>query len=101
MPVQTKSANARTDPATPAATLAGTAKPPGRRTRTGSTPVRCRAPYTNTVPMKAGSTITSRDSHDVRHIAAERHARSGRPRWKKDATSPAASMASATAAAGP
>jgi hypothetical protein len=30
--------------------------------------------------MKSGSTITSRDSHDVRHIAAERQARSGWPR---------------------
>ena len=39
--------------------------------------------------MNAGSTITSRDSHDVRHFAAERQARSGRPRWKNDATSPA------------
>ena len=38
--------------------------------------------------MNAGSTITSRDSHDVRHIAAARHARSGRPRWKNEATQP-------------
>ena len=30
--------------------------------------------------MNAGSTITSRDSQDVRQRAAERHARSGRPR---------------------
>src|SRR3954462_14127824 len=43
--------------------------------------------------MNAGSTITSRDSHDVRHIAAARHARSGRPRWKKDATKPAPASA--------
>jgi len=37
----------------------------------------------NTVPtaaMKAGSTITSRDSHEVRHMAIARHARSGWPR---------------------
>ncbi len=38
--------------------------------------------------MNAGSTITSRDSHEVRHFVAERHARSGRPRWKNEATSP-------------
>src|SRR5436309_481447 len=44
--------------------------------------------------MKAGRTMTSRDSQDVRHIAAARHARSGRPRWKNDATRPA--LASAT-----
>ena len=48
------------------------------------------------MPMNAGSTITSRDSHEVRHCAAERHARSGRPRWKNDATSPAARNTSAT-----
>ena len=40
--------------------------------------------------MNAGSTITSRDSHDVRQRAAARHARSGRPRWKNDAISPPA-----------
>ena len=34
--------------------------------------------------MNAGSTITSRDSHEVRHIAAARHARAGRPRWRND-----------------
>ena len=38
--------------------------------------------------MNAGSAITSRDSHEVRHIAAARHARSGRPRWKNEATEP-------------
>src|SRR5436190_2650110 len=38
--------------------------------------------------MKVGSAITSRESHDVRHMAAERQARSGRPRWKKEATRP-------------
>ncbi len=45
--------------------------------------------------MNAGSTITSRDSHDVRHFAAARHARSGRPRWKNDAMSPAIRKTSA------
>jgi hypothetical protein len=38
--------------------------------------------------MNAGSTITSRDSHDVRHIVAARHARSGRPRWRNDDARP-------------
>ena len=47
--------------------------------------------------MNAGSTITSRESHDVRHMAAARQARSGRPRWKKDAPSPTARKASASA----
>ena len=42
----------------------------------------------STPPMNAGSAITSRDSHDVRHFAAARHARSGRPRWKNEATRP-------------
>ena len=50
--------------------------------------------------MNAGSTITSRDSHDVRHIAAARHARSGRPRWKNDATRPAARSAQDSDGAG-
>ena len=44
-----------------------------RRTRGRDQPVGDHA------AMNAGSTITSRDSHDVRHIAAERQARSGRP----------------------
>ena len=39
--------------------------------------------------MNAGNATTSRDNHEVRHRAAERQARSGRPRWKKEATSPA------------
>jgi hypothetical protein len=30
--------------------------------------------------MNAGRTITSRESHDVRHCDAERQARDGRPR---------------------
>jgi len=34
-------------------------------------------------PMNAGSTITSRDSHDVRHMAAARQARSGCPRCRR------------------
>jgi hypothetical protein len=47
--------------------------------------------------MNAGSTMTSRDSHEVRHIAAERHARSGWPRGKNDASRPAARNPSASA----
>ena len=50
--------------------------------------------------MKAGSTITSRDSHDVRHFAAARHARSGRPRWKNDAREPGHQQHAARRAAG-
>jgi hypothetical protein len=49
--------------------------------------------------MKSGSAITSRDSHDVRHIAAERHARSGRPRWKNEAKRPSDASTNAPAAA--
>ncbi len=45
--------------------------------------------------MNAGSTMTSRDSHEVRHISAARHARSGRPRWANDAPRPMSSIASA------
>src|SRR5690348_8173130 len=48
--------------------------------------------------MSAGSTITSRESHEVRHIAAARQARSGRPRWKNDARSPPPSSASTSIA---
>ncbi len=48
--------------------------------------------------MKSGSAITSRESHDVRHFAAERHARNGRPRWKNEATSPRAASTHAIAA---
>ena len=44
--------------------------------------------------MNAGSTITSRDSHEVRHLVAERQARSGRPRWKNEATKPSTSKTS-------
>ena len=40
--------------------------------------------HSATRAMNAGSTITSRDSHDVRHIAAARQARSGRPRWRNE-----------------
>jgi hypothetical protein len=47
--------------------------------------------------MKAGRTITSRDSQEVRHLAAERQARSGWPRWKKEAIRPATRKPSATA----
>ena len=42
---------------------------------------------TATSAMNAGSTITSRDSHDVRHISTARQARSGRPRCRKEAPS--------------
>ena len=45
--------------------------------------------------MNSGKAITSRLSHEVRHCAAERQARSGRERWKNEATSPATSSASA------
>ena len=41
-----------------------------------------------TTPMNAGSTITSRESHELRHIAAARQARSGRPRCRNEAPRP-------------
>ena len=34
--------------------------------------------------------MTSRDSHEVRHWLAARQARSGWPRWKNEASRPAA-----------
>src|SRR5258708_3683836 len=39
----------------------------------------------------------SRDSQDERHCEKARHARSGRPRWKTDETSPPAASAKAIA----
>ncbi len=39
-------------------------------------------------PRKAGRAMTSRDSQEVRHMAAARQARSGRPRWPNEAASP-------------
>ena len=48
---------------------------------------------------KAGSAITSRESHEVRHCEAARHARAGRPRWKNDATRPRAASERRDAAA--
>src|SRR5436190_23043743 len=39
----------------------------------------------------------SRDSHDERHCEKARHARSGRPRWKTDDTSPPAASTKAVA----
>ena len=45
--------------------------------------------------MKAGNTITSRDSQEVRHWVADRQARSGRPRWKNEAIRPPISNSNA------
>jgi hypothetical protein len=95
MPVQTNRANASSVPATPTRTVRSTAVPRGSIASTGDQPSACSSPHKATMPMNAGSTMTSRDSHEVRHCAAERHARSGRPRWKNDATRPSASRASA------
>ncbi len=47
--------------------------------------------------MNAGSTITSRDIHEVRHISTARQARDFRPRCRNDAPSPATSSTSANA----
>ncbi len=47
--------------------------------------------------MKAGSTMTSRDSQDVRHMRTARQPRAGRPRWKLEATSAINNMATASA----
>src|SRR5713226_9586224 len=41
----------------------------------------------------------SRDNHDERHCEKARHARSGRPRWKTDETSPPAASTKAVASA--
>src|SRR5436190_23991152 len=47
---------------------------------------------------KVATAITpSRDSHDERHCEKARHARSGRPRWKTDETSPPAANTKAIA----
>ena len=59
-------------------------------------PLRSASHHSATTAMKAGSTITSRDSHEVRHISTARQARSGRPRWPKEAPRPTSSIASAT-----
>src|SRR5207302_11498089 len=50
------------------------------------------------VGTKVATAITpSRDSHDERHCEKARHARSGRPRWKTDETSPPAASTKASA----
>src|SRR5436190_19530035 len=47
---------------------------------------------------KVATAITpSRDSQEERHCEKARHARSGRPRWKTDETSPAAASTKAVA----
>src|SRR6266851_4702862 len=49
---------------------------------------------------KVATAITpSRDSQDERHCEKARHARSGRPRWKTDETSPPVASAKAIAKA--
>ncbi len=96
MAVQMNNANASTVPSTPSTKLASIATPPGQRAISGVHARPCNRPYKATTPMNAGSTITSRDSHDVRHFAAVRHARSGRPRWKNDAIRPPPRNTSAT-----
>ncbi len=60
-----------------------------------STSARHASHHRPTTPMNAGSTMTSRDSHEVRHISAARQARSGRPRWPNEAPRPISSIASA------
>ena len=49
--------------------------------------------------MKAGSTMTSRDSQEVRHIITARQARAGRPRCSDDAPSAASSSSTHSASA--
>ena len=53
-----------------------------------------RKPSTVTA-ISIGSTMTSRESQEVRHIIAARQARSGLPRWKNEAMSPSPSNTSA------
>ena len=43
-------------------------------------PASCASDHAATTAMVSGSTITSRESHEVRHIATARQARSGWPR---------------------
>ena len=48
------------------------------------------------ITIQGDGRVLVRDNQEVRHIAAERQARSGRPRWKNEAARPAASKASAS-----
>ena len=52
--------------------------------------------HTPTTAMNAGSTMTSRDIHDVRHISTARHARSLLPRCRNDDPSATSSSTKAT-----
>src|ERR1051326_6777415 len=58
-------------------------------------------PIANTAEgTKVATAITpSRDSQDERHCEKARHARSGRPRWKTEETSPPAAKTKALAKA--
>ena len=59
-------------PARPMATLRRRRRPTPAWRASSARWRKCALAYSRTTPMKAGSTITSRDSHDVRHRAADR-----------------------------
>jgi hypothetical protein len=66
-----------------------------------SIPARSASHHSAVTNMNAGSTITSRDSHEVRHISSARQARSGRPTLPSEAPRPISSIASTTISAVP
>ena len=59
-------------------------------------PSSCAADQQTTTAIVAGSTITSRESHEVRHMATARQARSGWPRCRNEQASPTHSNAALT-----
>ncbi len=64
MPVQTHSAKHSKTPTAPSTPVCGL-------------PRKCSSDHKATTAMVGGSTITSRDSHEVRHMAMARQARIG------------------------
>ena len=81
-----------------------TAAPPitsaGSRPSQGApAPLRSASHHSASSTMNAGSTMTSRDIQDVRHISTARQARILWPRCRNDAASPAASSSRASASA--
>src|ERR1700676_4301583 len=74
------------------------ARPPNRPITPSVTPKK----IPPTTKIAAGTKVMtdmtpSRDSQDERHCEKARHARSGRPRWKTDETSPPAASTAAVA----
>jgi len=61
-----------------------------------SMPARSASHHSAVMNMNAGSTITSRDSREVRHVSPACQARSGPPTWPSEAPGPIGSIASPT-----